>query len=130
MARASSIRSAPALAAAVVASASLAYAPLHAAPGGSLGTLPRGDYVCGVPGYAGGKAWIERDEANFRIVNGSSYRTPEGRGTYLLAGDNVRFTRGPMKGRTFLRETMNRLREIGNDGELGRMRCSRRVNSR
>ena len=97
-----------------------------AAPGGRIGTLPLGSYECGLPGDATGEAWIEQEDRDFVLINGSSYRTAEGRGTYLLTGDDVTFTRGPMKGMRFVRETLNRLRKLEENGAAGKMRCIRR----
>ncbi len=102
-------------------------ASVSAAPGGPIDTLLRGEYVCGMPGTAKGKAWQVMESASFVIINGSSYRTDAGRGTYLLTGNIVRFTRGPMKGQKFVRETEGRLRLLGANGEPDRLRCNRQL---
>ncbi|WP_234026856.1 elongation factor P [Erythrobacter sp. HKB08] len=104
-------------------------APLSAVPG-RLGTLPHGEYVCSLPGDAGGLAWQELPGKGFVVDNASSYHTDEGSGTYLLAGDTVTFTRGPMKGMRFERISSGTLRVIEKDGEAGRMRCVRRSGAR
>ncbi|NVD43680.1 elongation factor P [Qipengyuania atrilutea] len=111
---------------AALALAVAAVSAASAAPGGRIGTLPLGSYVCGLPGDATGEAWLEQEDMDFVLINGSSYRTSEGRGTYLLTGDNVRFTRGPMKGMRFVRETLNRLRKVEANGSAGKLRCIRR----
>jgi hypothetical protein len=103
----------------------LATAALADAPGGPLGTLPIGEYVCSLPGDAGGKAWEVVPEKGFTIGNASTYHTETGSGTYLLAGDQVRFTRGPMKGMRFERTGHATLRWLDENGERGRVRCIR-----
>ncbi len=102
-----------------------ASAALAGAPGGPLGTLPIGAYVCSLPGDAAGAAWVVVPEKGFIIDNASTYRTEQGAGTYLLAGDTVRFTRGPMKGMRFTRTGHATLRWVDDNGELGRVRCVR-----
>lgn len=95
------------------------------APGGPLATLPIGDYVCSLPGDAAGAAWQVVPEKGFTIDNASTYRTEAGAGTYLLAGSQVRFTRGPMKGMRFERTGQATLRWLDEKGERGRVRCVR-----
>ncbi|MDZ4306521.1 hypothetical protein [Allopontixanthobacter sp.] len=96
-----------------------------AAPGGRLDTLPQGQYRCALPGDAAGAAWIPLEDRNFTIGNGSTYRTHQGSGTYLLTGTQVTFTRGPMKGLKFERTGSGTLRWIDDNGEPGRVRCVR-----
>ncbi|WP_345719767.1 hypothetical protein [Qipengyuania polymorpha] len=106
----------------------LAVAALAAAPSlaqGRLGLLPQGEYVCALPGNAGGAAWNEVQGRNFAITGASSYRAGNGSGTYLLEGKRVTFTRGPMKGMKMMRVSSGMLQEVGRDGKLGRMRCHR-----
>jgi len=98
---------------------------LAGAPGGPLGTLPIGDYVCSLPGDASGNAWEVVPEKGFTIGNASTYHTETGSGTYLLAGDQIRFTRGPMKGMRFVRTGRATLRWLDDKGEPGRVRCIR-----
>lgn len=105
--------------------AMLASSALAGAPGGPLGTLPIGAYVCSLPGDAAGAAWEVVPEKGFTIDNASTYRTEAGTGTYLLAGEQVRFTRGPMKGMRFERTGKATLRWIDENGERGRVRCIR-----
>ena len=83
-----------------------AYAPGNAAlkmliegnADGPIGTLPLGRYLCELPGDAAGPASRPIDKAWFDVTNGSSYRAATGKGTYLLRGGEVVFTRGPMRG--------------------------------
>lgn len=96
-----------------------------AAPGGRLATLPQGQYRCALPGDAAGAPWIPLENRNFIIGNGSTYRTHQGSGTYLMTGKMVTFTRGPMKGLTFEQTRSGTLRWIDEKGEPGRVRCVR-----
>jgi hypothetical protein len=104
--------------------------PSLATPGGQLGTLPLGNYVCSLPGDATGAAWQVVPEKGFTIGNASTYHTDAGSGTYLLTGDTVKFTRGPMKGMRFARETRGSLRWLDAEGKPGRVRCVRAGASR
>lgn len=92
---------------------------------GRIALLDQGEYVCALPGDATGGAWIEQRARDFAITGGSSYRTPQGSGTYLMEGRKVTFTRGPMRGTQFMHLASGLLQEIGRDGKLGRMRCHR-----
>lgn len=103
-------------------------APVLAAPGGPLRTLPRGPYECAVPGVAGRTSIVPRDEMNFRVVIGSSYERDGQRGTYLYTGKRVVFTSGEMRGASFERVSQNMLQETLEDGSLGKLRCVRRGN--
>lgn len=93
---------------------------------GRLNTLPHGQYICSLPGDAGGAAWTEISDKSFAIENASTYRTQSGAGIYLLTGKRVTFTRGPMKGWRFERTGTAKLQQIDQNGALGRMRCIRR----
>lgn len=99
--------------------------PAAATPGGKLETLPQGRYTCSLPGDALGDAWVVIPEKGFVIDNGSTYRTDSGTGTYLLTGELVRFTRGPMKGMQFERTSNGALRWLDENGAAGRVRCVR-----
>lgn len=101
-----------------------------AAPGGKLGTLPLGEYRCALPGDAASQAWVPLEDKNFTIGNASTYHTPEGSGTYLLTGERVTFTRGPMNKMRFERTASSTLRWIDEEGELSRVRCVRSVAGR
>ena len=92
---------------------------------GRLGLLEQGEYVCALPGSATGPAWREMDAHNFAITGASSYRTDKGQGTYLLEGNRVTFTRGPMKGHRMMLLSSGLLQELGKDDKLGRLRCHR-----
>ena len=92
---------------------SLAVIPVSsaAAPGGKMSVLPLGIYSCGLPGDALTSVRDIDDDRGFHIVVGSSYAVGEMVGNYLLTGDTVQMSNGPMKGRTFIRESEYRLRE-------------------
>lgn len=92
---------------------------------GRLGLLAQGEYVCALPGDATGAAWNEQPARNFAITGASSYRARNGGGTYLLEGNRVTFTRGPMKGMRLMRLGSGLLQVVEKDGGLGRMRCHR-----
>lgn len=109
--------------------AAMLWAPLAAQEGGRLKTLPLGYYECALPGDAGGLAWKPLPEHSFTIVNASGYRTDNGRGTYLLTGKELVFTRGPMQGQRFRRTGSRSLRALA-PHEGGRVvRCVRRGDS-
>ena len=92
---------------------------------GRLDTLPIGTYQCTLPGDASGPAWHRVPDADFTILNASSYEAKGSSGVYLLRGDLVTFTRGPLKGTTLERTGRIMLRERADDGTLGEMRCVR-----
>ena len=94
---------------------------------GRLLTLPMGTYHCALPGDATGERLVRQSETDFRILNGSSYRhvTTSETGTYLRTGDDVVFTRGPLKSVKFAVVGENLLRRETEDGAQGRMTCSR-----
>jgi hypothetical protein len=101
--------------------------PASAAPGGAIDTLLQGAYVCELPGDATGPAGRRVDGAGFTVVNASSYMTADGRGTYLLTGDQVIMTSGPKRGDRYKRMSAGFIRQIGPDGKPGDLRCVRRV---
>ena len=101
------------------------FAPLPAHAGGPLNTLPVGRYECSLPGDAGGTPWILVEDKRFSIKNASRYLSAEGTGTYLLSGNDLVFTRGPMKDERYRRVGTTMLRTLNPDGSLGRMRCVR-----
>lgn len=105
----------------------LVAAPALAAPGGEIGTLQQGSYVCELPGDATGPAGHRVDDAGFTVVNASSYTTARGRGTYLLTGDQVMMTSGPKRGERYVRVSPGFLRLAGPDGKASDLRCVRRV---
>jgi hypothetical protein len=92
---------------------------------GSLGTLPTGRYLCELPGDAAGPASRPVAGAWFDITNASSYVTEGGNGTYLLTGENVVFTRGPLRGATFERTGARALKRTDIGGPYAKLRCVR-----
>lgn len=92
---------------------------------GRLGTLPLGRYLCETPGDATGLASRPVEAMWFDVVTGSSYDGPGGRGTYLLTGDTVIFTRGPMRGLQFVRVSQRTLKGIDVASMKAGVRCVR-----
>ena len=92
---------------------------------GRLGTLESGRYLCELPGDAAGLASIPIQETWFDVINASSYVTGSGSGTYLLTGETVVFTRGPMKGLKFTRTGARSIRLVEGEGAPPKMRCVR-----
>lgn len=103
----------------------LSSAPAGAVPGGKLGTLDQGHYVCELPGDAGGPTRIHVPDADFKVISASSYRSKGIMGSYLLTGDRVVMTSGPHRGRKFRQVSEGFLRETRPDGTQGAMRCVR-----
>lgn len=101
--------------------------PALAVPGGQIGSLRPGAYQCEMPGDATGPAGLRTPEADFDIINANTYATPKGRGTYLLTGDLLQLTSGPLNGAKYHRVSNNFMRQIGPDGKDTAMRCVRRV---
>ena len=97
----------------------------HAGARERIGTLPQGRYECGLPGDAAGQAWVVDPAYNFSISSASRYISAQGRGTYLLVGEDVIFTRGPMKDMRLRRQASGLLQQIDSDGTPGRLRCNR-----
>lgn len=114
---------APVLAISAALLAAVCPAPLVAAPGGQLGTLPRGPYVCELPGDATGAVGIAQPAFDFTVTNASTYRTASGKGIYLLTGDRLTFTSGPHDGLTYRRIYSGFLRRTGADGRDSTLRC-------
>ena len=94
-----------------------------AVPGGEIGTLTKGRYICELPGDATGPAGIHVPEADFTIISASSYRAHGRIGSYLFTGDHVIMTSGTLRGERFRRISESFLRRIEADGSEGRMRC-------
>lgn len=109
----------------LAATLALGATPLMAQRDGPLGTLPGGMYQCSLPGSAGGAAWVPIEGKRFVIKNASRYIAPEGSGTYLMTGNELVFTRGPLKDQRYLRTGSSILRMRNEDGTLGRIRCVR-----
>lgn len=97
-------------------------APAH---GEMLKTMPHGPYECALPGNAADTAWVPVAEQSFTISRASRYRNTEGRGTYLLKGDELTFTSGPKNGQRLRRTGTNELRQINDNEKTGRMICVR-----
>lgn len=113
----------PVLAAMLIAAAPAPQGSL--ALNGKLDTLPHGRWICEVPGDAAGPAVLPIPDGWFETVNNSSYANPNGHGTYLLTGNQVHFTRGPMLGSRFERTSANTLSLLNASGELSSVRCVR-----
>ena len=102
-------------------------APALAVPGGPIGQLNPGTYLCELPGDAGGAVGLHVPGEDFEIDNANTYRTAAGRGTYLLTGNMLTFTSGPKYGDTFRRITNGFLRKADASGADTQLRCVRRV---
>lgn len=102
-------------------------APAAAAPGGTIGTLPHGDYACEQPGDAAGAVGRRAAEADFAVTSASSYQAGLQTGTYLYTGDRVLMTSGPRQGQAFRRVGTGTLRAADADGALLPLRCVRVV---
>lgn len=92
-------------------------------PGGEIGTLEIGHYVCELAGDATGPVGRHVPEADFRITNASSYRVNGVGGSYLLTGDRVVLTSGLRKGEHYRRVSSGFLRKTAADGSDGPLRC-------
>lgn len=92
---------------------------------GDLSVLPKGHYGCWTAGVASGPATSGVPERSFTIARGSSYASPAGGGTYLVASDLLTFTRGPLKDWRLRRNRGGYWQELARDGEPGRLKCSR-----
>lgn len=99
--------------------------PASTAQGGPLNTMPHGHYQCALPGDAAGSAIRIVEDESFRISQASSYKNAEGRGIYLMKGGSLTFTRGPKKGERFERVGDNQLQQVGADGSLTKLICTR-----
>jgi hypothetical protein len=104
-------------------SAAVAAVPALAAPGGRIETLPVGRYLCELPGDASGPASVPVDGQWFDIVNATTYASDGGEGTYLATEAAVTFTRGPMKGASFVRASTRTLKRTDLSGKLAALRC-------
>jgi len=100
-------------------------APALAAPGGKLGTLQRGTYVCELPGDAATRRGVPLPDDGFEITNSSTYAAKGGSGTYLRTGDLVQVTSGPMKGDRYTVQSEGFLRKQTEKGAEGTIRCVR-----
>ena len=101
----------------------LAAAPALAVSGGQLDTIERGPWACEMPGDAGTTPGVATPEADFIITNGSTYHVPEGHGTYLRTGDDVRMTSGPRQGDRYTLQSEHFLRKLDSNGKDTGLRC-------
>lgn len=85
--------------------------------------MPTGRYQCEKPGDVTGLVAVRVPEADFRVLASSSYAVDGKRGSYLLTGDDMVMTGGPLEGRRFLRTSVGYLRGLGPDGKPGDLRC-------
>ena len=97
--------------------------PAGAVPGGELGTVELGRYVCELAGDASGPVGRHVPEADFSIVTTSSYRFNGRTGSYLRTGDRVVFTSGPRNGERYHWLRTGFLRRSLADGSDGPLRC-------
>lgn len=102
-------------------------APALAVPGGPIGQVQPGNFLCEMPGDATNAVGLRVPDEDFVIVNANTYRTARGRGTYLLTGDLLVLTSGPLNGQRYRLISSNFLRKLGADGQEGSLRCVRRV---
>jgi hypothetical protein len=107
----------------------LAAAPALGAPGGAIGTMQRGHYVCELPGDAAAAAGQRVPDSDFSITNASSYQSAGLAGTYLLTDDVLTMTSGPMQGQRYRKKSGNFLRLIAPDGSDSALRCVRQVSN-
>ena len=110
----------------LTAMALLVAGPVAAAPGGDIGTMPIGTYVCEVPGTADGPAANRLPGEDFQITSASTYQAGGARGSYLLTGTSFTMTSGPRNGAQYVRQSEGFLRKLGPDGQPGPIRCVRR----
>jgi len=101
-------------------------ATAFAAPGGDIGTMPIGDYVCELPGDALGPAGRHVPEEDFTVVTASSYRAQGTMGSYLLTGNLLTMTSGPHQGNKYRRRSEGFLRKLDASGAETALRCVRR----
>jgi len=90
---------------------------------GEFSTMPTGRYICELPGDGLGPASLQVPESSFTILRASRYRSDEGTGSYLLAGDIFIMTGGPRQGERYIRKTRGFLRMLNDDGTESRLRC-------
>lgn len=110
-------------AALVLSAAACLGSPAAAVPGGQLGTLALGLYRCETGGDALGPTGVRVSEADFEVINASSYRVGEAIGSYLLTGDRAVMTSGPRRGERFRRLSRGFLRKTLPGGTDGELRC-------
>jgi len=94
-----------------------------AVPGGEIGTLPKGNYVCEIPGDASGPYRKRVPEEDFTIITASSYVAEGRRASYLMTGDRVTMTGGVLEGKRYLRVSHGVLKILDNDRNETPVRC-------
>ena len=98
-------------------------APVVAAAG-PLSTLTLGRYVCERPGEPGSQVAVTEPELSFAVTTASRYVAADGvRGTYLLTGDTIEMTSGPLVGTRLVRLRGSFLRVLSSDGVPSPTRC-------
>lgn len=97
-------------------------ASAQATNSGTIGTLPRGGYVCELPGDAAGSIGRPQPDAGFTILSASRYASPQGEGTYLRRGETLTMTSGPRQGDSYAVVSDGFLRKV-EGGKPGRLRC-------
>ena len=110
----------------VIALVMLSAGAAGATPGGDMETMPIGDYVCELPGDATGPAGVHVPGEDFTVVTASSYRSGDAMGSYLLAGDQLTMTSGPLQGKRYRRQSEGFVRKLDDQGKPGDLRCVRR----
>ena len=103
----------------------LAAPPVQAVPGGPLGTLELGRYVCEVPDTADVTRGRQMEGLEFSVVTTSSYRSHGTLGSYLRTGDSVVLTSGPRKGERFNVISSGYLQKLDDAGNETPLRCVR-----
>ena len=94
------------------------------ATAGPLSTLTLGRYVCERPAEPGSQVAVTDPQASFAVTTASRYVAADGtRGTYLLTGDTIEMTSGPLAGNRLVRLRGSFLRVLGADGVPGPTRC-------
>jgi len=99
----------------------LVAAPALAASGGPLGTLMLGRYECERPGPPA-EPGVPEPGWSFAVTTSSRYIASAGEGTYLLTGDALTMTSGPLDGTRLIRLRGGFLRLLEN-GKPGPVRC-------
>ena len=94
------------------------------AASGPLSTLTLGRYVCERPAEPGSQVAVTDPQTSFAVTTASRYVAGDGtRGTYLLTGDTIEMTSGPLAGTRLVRLRGSFLRVLGADGVPGPTRC-------
>ena len=91
---------------------------------GPLSTLTLGRYVCERPAEPGSQVAVTDPQASFAVTTASRYvASDSNRGTYLLTGNTIEMTSGPLFGTRLVRLRGSFLRVLGPDGAPGPTRC-------